>query len=759
MSVFANASWIWIESRQINQYVCFRKVFECAGDVDDTTLYISADSDFVLYINGRQVGAGQYSDWPEKKTWSSFDVSAYLLPGKNVIAVLGYWRGEDFFTYTAGEPGIIVRLGDIVTDKTWKCREHPAFQSGNIPKVTLQLGFTFCYDARKDTTWQGSDYDCSSWPGAVAVERSFPVVERPLPVLTVNPPVPAQIVQYGSLSGEPQGNSVAEIMASRKLIPKDFRTSSFPFVAESGGDSYLFIDLGNEQAGWLYFELEAAEGTILDIAHGEHLDDGRVRMHIGNRNFADRYICREGKSTFEMPFRRLGCTFLELHITEALEPVAIKIFSIRSVEPQLPVPADFASSDNQLIELRLAAMRTMRLCMHEHYEDCPWREQSLYAYDSRMQMLFGYPVWGNYDFAAASLRLLRDGERKDGLLELCAPARRMPMTIPVFTFAWVNQLWEHYLYSADPALMTESLGTLNRIIEAQYKNLDPVTGLYHIPNGHELWHFYEWTDGMHSHEYTEDFHAAFNLYYLELLKNAVRIKSSLGLDCHELTRRISGLSEALQGFWNEKTSLYAATMNCNGEFTGDYESVQALMLYHGLVPDSRASALIADILEGGKFIQMMPGSLFYLAEALFKYDVDARIGGWNLVMDRLQPMLESKAGTLWEMCEGSDAFNRAGSLCHGWTAIHAWLCHAWVLGIRPLEPGFRKFSVAPFPAGLSAVQGEVVTPAGKIKVKWQTEEGRTTLELCYPAGLQPEFCPLPEMAFDPDRDVKVTMLN
>ncbi len=32
---------------------------------------------------------------------------------------------------------------------------------------------------------------------------------------------------------------------------------------------------------------------------------------------------------------------------------------------------------------------TLKCCMHEHYEDCPWREQALYTMDSRNQMLCG----------------------------------------------------------------------------------------------------------------------------------------------------------------------------------------------------------------------------------------------------------------------------------------------------------------------------------------------------------------------------------
>lgn len=36
---------------------------------------------------------------------------------------------------------------------------------------------------------------------------------------------------------------------------------------------YIIVDLGMENARLLEIELEAACGTIIDIAYGEHLDD------------------------------------------------------------------------------------------------------------------------------------------------------------------------------------------------------------------------------------------------------------------------------------------------------------------------------------------------------------------------------------------------------------------------------------------------------------------------------------------------------
>lgn len=756
MNIFENASWIWTKNICVNQYICFRKEFESSDVSDAKTLFISADSDFTVCINEHPVGTGQFSDWPDKKTWSAFDISSFLCPGKNIISVLAYWRGEDFFTYQTGTPGIIVRMGDVVTDKTWRCLEHPAFQSGPIDKITMQLGFTFCYDARKETSWQKKDFDFSSWESAVEVQRSLPVAQRPVAPLKVLPPVGAKIVNQGRLSSCAAGNTVAEIMAGRKLIPGKIEGNFFPFKGEARGDFFLLIDLGSELAGWLNFELEASAGTVLDIAHGEHIDDGRVRMRIGERNFADRYICREGKNSFIMPFRRLGCRFLELHVLNTASTVMITRFSVNPVELELPRPAAFATDDKILGRLHDAATNTMRLCMHEHYEDCPWREQALYGYDSRMQMLFGYPVWGNYDFAAASICLLKDGKRQDGLLEMCAPAKRMPMTIPIFSFAWANQVWEHYLHSGDVSLLKKSTGTLEQLIESQYRNLDPETGLYHVPTEPELWHFYEWTPGMSSHGYTANFHAAFNLYYLELLKNAVNIKRCLNERTDSLELRIAELTEALRRFRNVERGDYAAVLTPEGKLEGYYECIQALMLYHEIVPEEESAELIENILAG-KYIPMMAGSLFYLAEAFFRHGSQARMGAWNLILKRLSPMLNNGGDTLWEMYSGGAAFDLAGSLCHGWSGLPAWLCYAWVLGIRPLEPGFRKFTVSPFCGNLTHASGEVVTPSGRISLSWRLKNGKTFLELCCPAGLEPVFKPLPEMPFDSERDVKITI--
>ena len=135
--------------------------------------------------------------------------------------------------------------------------------------------------------------------------------------------------------------------------------------------------------------------------------------------------------------------------------------------------ASFASADRMMEAVREVSIRTLRLGMSEHFADCPWREQGLYAYDSRNSALYNYYTFGDYGIPAESIRLLGQGLREDGLLELCAPAR-VPITIPVFSLAWICAVRDHYLFSGRPELFREFEPVIRRILEAFLSRPDAI---------------------------------------------------------------------------------------------------------------------------------------------------------------------------------------------------------------------------------------------------------------------------------------------
>ena len=83
---FTASSAVWIRVKQNivpDSYFCFRKEF--MAEEGEAELYLSADSDFILYPNGQEVGRGQFPDYRYDKTWTRFPLS--LQKGENLLAV------------------------------------------------------------------------------------------------------------------------------------------------------------------------------------------------------------------------------------------------------------------------------------------------------------------------------------------------------------------------------------------------------------------------------------------------------------------------------------------------------------------------------------------------------------------------------------------------------------------------------------------------------------------------------------------------
>lgn len=504
-----NAKWIWIESGtdKIHQYGCFRKKFTVESSTKGRLL-VSANWDFIAYLNGEEIGRAQFPDYPERKTFTSINLKN-VPAGNHVLAFLVYNSGEVFSTSPKAPAGLLVQTSfaekQIVSDASWKSHLHHAFQSGRMPKVSNQLAFTTLYDARDEENWTTLTYDDDQWEPAVVNAHYSPTLSpRPLPPIPMGQRVQGNIVKSGWFTRGEETGTFAEMVSNdtytfaplEKVAPNG-KLSPIP-TGFSG--AVIIIDLGREQVGFIEIACIAARGTELDISHGEHLEDEIVRASIGGRNFTDRLICRHGLTTYHLPFRRIGGRYLQLNFTNISDQVEILHAGLRKWDLPLPKTAPFICDDPDADALREVALHTMLLCMHNHYEDCPWREQALYAYDSRNQMTFGYYAWGNYKFAATSLDLLGNGLQSDGHINLCAPTHRRNV-IPIFTYVWVTAMYENYLYSGDNTILQQFAEKLKFIVHQALTAVDADTGLIKIPDADTYWNFCEWVPGLDGGKY------------------------------------------------------------------------------------------------------------------------------------------------------------------------------------------------------------------------------------------------------------------
>ena len=171
----------------------------------------------------------------------------------------------------------------------------------------------------------------------------------------------------------------------------------------------------------------------------------------------------------------------------------------------------------------------------------------------------------------------------------------------------------------------------------------------------------------------------------------------------------------------------------DGEGT-DHASLHANLfpLAFGLVPAERASGVVAWLSRRGMACSVYAAQ--YLLEGLFAHG--AGVEALALVTapgDRSwRHMVESGTTITWEAWDQKYKPNQDWN--HAWGAAPANLLPRFVLGARPLAPGWRRAVIRPDPGPLTRAAGTVPTPRGPIRVEW-TRGAVFGLTLSLPPGM------------------------
>lgn len=721
---FVTSQWIWTkEYSGPNQYILAHQAFT-AAELEKTILFISADAQYSAYVNGVLVGFGQYPDLPDYKVYDEIDISGCLKNGRNLIEISAYCPVTESSVYRPGRPALIFEInanGKIiaVSDADTVVAHDPCYKSGEVDLISKQMGYSFEYDA------------CAAMPVFEKPDifdhtRSFHArpIKRPVLQDRADATVVSQGLYWEGLACDTIGKRMQYAsMAFREnegmtglAAQPAFPNGTIRYKTEDGDGIWIVADLHKETVGLLDLTLTVPCACEVLIGWGEHTDDLRVRTYVGGRNFAARFHAKAGLNQFTHLFRRCGLRFVQLFI--ASHEAEIEYIGVRPVSYPLCELPSFHTADGLHSRIYDVCRDTLSACLHEHYEDCPWREQALYAMDSRNQMLCGYYAFGEYDMPRESLRLLALSLRDDGLLELCAPAR-VPITIPSFSAIFILTLEEYLMYSGDETFVCETLPAACTIVDGMLSRRAEY-GLIPAYSGDAYWNFYEWRQGLDGSEKSLcvgdalRFDAPLNMLAAEA---ASRIAHMLDLMNMPGAKSYRTEAERLridtdQHFRDPETGLYYTYRNEQGCHHIS-ELANALAVYCGVCPAENEDAVLQCLADE----KLSPISLSYsifLFEALLKKGKRYARKAFGRIARVWGDMLMRGATAFWETENGGWDFDRAGSLCHAWSAVPLYLYMAYALGIRPTEPGFAKYEISPVPCGLYEVSGKIVLPDGRM---------------------------------------------
>lgn len=631
------AKWIWLKEEQsVDSHAQFFVPLSFSGE--NTEIRLSANSDYTLYVNGAFVSCNQYRDFPYYKVYDSIDITKYLTKGNNVIAIEVWFYGAPNFSYYSANAGLWYELykdGKKIgeSNENTLSRLNPAYQNGLKRKISPQIGWTYHFIAPNEDTWKTEL--CEGFEKSSLVEGIFQPIPRPIERLDILPPVKSKFI----------------------------RTE----------ENRMLYDLGREEVGFPTFRLTSPVKQTLKLWWGEHIADGRVRGIIGPRNFSIDITVGEGVTEFSNYCRRLGARYLELEYQTPVEVEYLTLFP--SEYPVKVLPFDFKDElRNRIYE---TAARTLVLCMHDHYEDCPWREQAMYAMDTRNQIICGYYAFGEEKFPRAALRLMGEDDRADGLLNITTPYKGdmspIPRAIPSFSLHFVTMVYEYYLRTGDLSLVREVYPKLNKIMNACTSRMED--GLLPMFEGKDgAWNFYEWTDNLSGRpaDITSPFETPLNCLFSIALGRMQAICDWLGEKADFLSMKNDLNRKISETFYNKDKGLF---VDRAGSETYS-ELVNALAILCGAAEGETAER-IADTLAGDHDITKCSLSMM-----CFKYDALLQINKEkyrDYILKDIDAtygkMLNAGATSFWETENGQSDFSNAASLCHGWSAMPVYYYH------------------------------------------------------------------------------------
>jgi alpha-L-rhamnosidase len=556
----------------------------------------------------------------------------------------------------------------------------------------------------------------------IPVEKSIPLVDEYVQMKEVATLNELHVFEKWA-KDIPNEHVCMDHVALLSIFKKDIKTYSLPFQHQNmtlpnqsftyvepkvNGDTEYVIDFGKEYLGHIEFELEASEGTIFDFFLFESIhQDGRIE-HTFSLNNSLRYVSKNGRQVFRSFIPR-GFRYMMLTIRNLQAPCKMYYVNVHAATFPTGNVGGFSSSDYLLNQIWDISTHTIRMCAQDTIIDCPAYEQALWTGDSYNISLMNYYAFGNYDLVKRCLRLISKSVYRSKLPESHVPSGWQNV-LTAWSILWVMACREYYRYTADLDFIKEVYPELKLTIQRfeEFLNRDGLLEIY-------AWNMLDWAPMDTNHTIVT--HQ--NVLLVDALRQTAYLASVLG-EKNDETKFLSLADQLKQAInlhlWDEKEQVFIDSIHEDGT-PSNVRSVQTNLVVYltDCAEGERRDAIEKYIVNPPEnFVQIKsPFVLFFYYQALMN------LGKNEMVLDNIREiygyMLEHDATTCWEgweLIEGD--FSR--SHCHAWSAAPTYVFGVLFLGVKPLEPGFKKVSISPNLQGLKWIKGSVPIPQGKIDI-------------------------------------------
>ena len=749
------ARWIRPPASLLRPFVAaFRLRFTLAEDIR-VRIVASADERYDLFVDGRRVGRG-----PERGDalhWAYEAYELHLREGEHTFVARTWALGDlSPMAQISAAPGFILSPLDPA--------HVPTFATGHAPWAFKALtGYSFTdpmsawgTGARIDVegsrfAW-GFEYGAGSdWStaeigpsGNSDLTRNVPSGEHVL----CPAELPAMLERTISrllirLISAPIGGITSSIpvqaadhLPNEEPAWRDFLSGVKSLTIPPRTQRRVILDLSDYYCAYHELHTSGGAGSLVRICWQESLYENVSTSSKGHRDeiegkyFATTWSKKDGigdtfrpdggeTRRFESLWWHAG-RYIEIFVVTQDEPLSLHQLVLRETRYPLEMESRIEFNEPRLSAIVPLAVRTLQMCSHETYMDCPYFEQLMYIGDCRIEALITYAITRDDRLPKKALRTFEWSRLCNGLTQSRYPSR-IRQIIPPFSLWWIAMLHDFAYWRSDREFVRDLLPAARSVLD-YFLDCRMEHGLI---GGMDGWNFLDWTpawtggvppggkDGANS---------SFNWQTVLALRQAADLEIYAG-DPAIARRNLARAKEIVDlintHFWNEERGLYADALD-HATYS---EHAQCLGLLAGGVRSGRKARLARNLIEAPDLARATIYFSHYLFEA---YRI---LGRADALLDRLS-LWSDLAGcgfkTLLEHPEPSR------SDCHGWASHPLFHQFATLAGIRPAAPGFAEVEIAPLFGPLTRIEGYLVHPQGGIRMEILRSGSRIQAQITLP---------------------------
>ena len=499
------------------------------------------------------------------------------------------------------------------------------------------------------------------------------------------------------------------------------------FKTTKAGKASVLLDFGKEIQGGVQIvrALSGYKGAaVFHLCFGESVSETMSDVSAEGSTATNDHSVRDFETAVpwlgSATVGETGFRFLRLDLVSEGEEIPLVAVRAVSRYRDIPYVGSFKCNDERINRIWETGAYTVHLNMQDYLWDGIKRDRLVWMGDMHPEVMTIGTVFGNHDVVRKSLDYVRDGTPVDSWMNgICS-----------YSLWWIIIHHHLYWYYGDKEYLAEQKDYLTQLLRNVIGNIDGNKENY------KEGRFIDWP----TNDNPDAIHAGLQALTVRALDAGAELagwlsEPALSKECKDAAARMR---------------TYVPDHKGNKE-------AAALLAIEGMLDGKAARDVI--VRGGAKDFTSFMG--YYMLEALAKngnYD-DAV----ELISEYWGRMLDLGATTFWEDFNYEDSKNAARidefvpegkfdihadggaycyvglrhSFCHGWASgPTAWLSEH-LLGVEPVEPGFKVVRIIPHLGTLKWVEGDFPTPYGPIHVTHsRREDGSISSTVVLPEEVQ-----------------------